>query len=347
MVFVNEKKFACEACIKGHRSSSCHHTERPLFEVKKKGRPVSQCFKCRELRQERHVHSKCTCTPRRPVVDKVPIPAARPDKKPRRFMPSVPTLPNGISDALQPLSASSPPDFRRTVHSLLNPCHCKSIRQCTCRKTPCIAGPSSGDIVEDYGLQTLAEAAMLFRDPLVQDSSSEHSMDPPPRSCCVGKRAVVSPHAVPPAYLDLPPILVGPIPSTSAPDFPTMPPLSSIESIAGSGCTCGLHCICPGCIEHRTPRYVDVSHKDCSEGCGHCVDRTAGIELPGLEISTLGESIVDAFFARATALPDPPANRRTNMETGNVTIYPCDSLSGRSTGEAEERGVVLASSKDA
>jgi hypothetical protein len=50
-----------ESCIKGHRSSSCHHTDRPLFEIKKKGRPVSQCEKCRELRQSRRVHSKCNC----------------------------------------------------------------------------------------------------------------------------------------------------------------------------------------------------------------------------------------------------------------------------------------------
>ncbi|KAF8203742.1 hypothetical protein BJ912DRAFT_210540 [Pholiota molesta] len=27
MVYVNSKKFACESCIKGHRSSSCHHTD--------------------------------------------------------------------------------------------------------------------------------------------------------------------------------------------------------------------------------------------------------------------------------------------------------------------------------
>ncbi|KAF8973839.1 hypothetical protein BDZ97DRAFT_398793 [Flammula alnicola] len=80
MVYVNSKKFAwyfhsghgfpssdadasspSESCIKGHRSSSCHHTDRPLFEIKKKGRPVSQCTKCRELRQSKKFHSKCTC----------------------------------------------------------------------------------------------------------------------------------------------------------------------------------------------------------------------------------------------------------------------------------------------
>jgi Copper fist DNA binding domain len=50
-----------ESCIKGHRSSSCHHSDRPLFEIKKKGRPVSQCSKCRELRHSRKMHSKCEC----------------------------------------------------------------------------------------------------------------------------------------------------------------------------------------------------------------------------------------------------------------------------------------------
>jgi hypothetical protein len=50
-----------ESCIKGHRSSSCKHANRPLFEIKKKGRPISQCEKCRELRQSKRVHSKCLC----------------------------------------------------------------------------------------------------------------------------------------------------------------------------------------------------------------------------------------------------------------------------------------------
>ena len=51
-----------ESCIKGHRTSSCNHTERQLFEIKRKGRPVSQCEKCRDLRKTRRVHSKCLCS---------------------------------------------------------------------------------------------------------------------------------------------------------------------------------------------------------------------------------------------------------------------------------------------
>ena len=50
-----------ETCIKGHRSSACKHTDRPLFEIKKKGRPVTQCDHCRELRKTKQVHVKCLC----------------------------------------------------------------------------------------------------------------------------------------------------------------------------------------------------------------------------------------------------------------------------------------------
>ncbi|KAI0089877.1 hypothetical protein BDY19DRAFT_888733, partial [Irpex rosettiformis] len=48
-----------------------HHTERPFFEIEKKGRPFSQpCEKGREPRKTKRVHSKC-----------VYIPAEKEDKK--------------------------------------------------------------------------------------------------------------------------------------------------------------------------------------------------------------------------------------------------------------------------
>ncbi|KAL7415969.1 hypothetical protein BDY24DRAFT_327173, partial [Mrakia frigida] len=47
--------------LPGHRSSSCTHTDRPLFEIKKKGRPATQCTHCRELRKTKQVHVKCMC----------------------------------------------------------------------------------------------------------------------------------------------------------------------------------------------------------------------------------------------------------------------------------------------
>src|ERR1700733_13571948 len=117
-----------ESCIKGHRSSSCKHSDRPLFEIKKKGRPVSQCEKCRELRQSKRMHSKCLCN----LAEGVNIgPSSSQPPPPRkksacflrpemsralpdhsvlaagRFVPITPSLPNGISDALFCFGSSS------------------------------------------------------------------------------------------------------------------------------------------------------------------------------------------------------------------------------------------------
>ncbi|KAF7728374.1 hypothetical protein EC973_006182 [Apophysomyces ossiformis] len=60
-MYINGIKFACSTCIKGHRSSHCNHTDRPLLEIRKKGRPVTQCAYCRDLRKTRQVHIKCAC----------------------------------------------------------------------------------------------------------------------------------------------------------------------------------------------------------------------------------------------------------------------------------------------
>ena len=77
MPLMDGKKFACAgarraelseltraACIKGHRSSGCKHVDRPLFEIKKKGRPPTQCAKCRELRKSKGMHGRCKCDDR-------------------------------------------------------------------------------------------------------------------------------------------------------------------------------------------------------------------------------------------------------------------------------------------
>lgn len=60
MIF-EDVKFACETCIKGHRSSQCRHTDRPLHPIRKKGRPISQCDHCRSCRTSSASHSKCEC----------------------------------------------------------------------------------------------------------------------------------------------------------------------------------------------------------------------------------------------------------------------------------------------
>ncbi|KAK6460620.1 hypothetical protein DFJ63DRAFT_235845 [Scheffersomyces coipomensis] len=39
MILIDELKFSCVECIRGHRSSSCRHHARPLLQVRSKGRP--------------------------------------------------------------------------------------------------------------------------------------------------------------------------------------------------------------------------------------------------------------------------------------------------------------------
>ena len=61
-IVVNGKKYACNSCIKGHRSGKCNHKNRELLELQPKGRPKTQCAHCRELRIVKKIHIKCLCT---------------------------------------------------------------------------------------------------------------------------------------------------------------------------------------------------------------------------------------------------------------------------------------------
>lgn len=339
MVYVNSKKFACESCIKGHRSSSCTHTDRPLFEVKKKGRPVSQCTKCRELRQSRKVHSKCTCNP----VGDSPTPAelvrVLSGSKSRRFIPIVPALPNGLKDVLQAsgIHSYAPADARQRVASLLNPCSCKSVWRCKCRESN-----PSGSKHERNSDALVLPAAMCCGEASASSSATpgapmmHRSFRQSSPTMSSNKRpnhdSVITPGPdLPPIYLD-----VAPASTPLIPTFPTMPPLSTIASLAGSGCTCGVQCACPGCLEHRGAEHASKDRKDCANGCGTCVDHSIGIALPNSEPGT---NYLDKFFARAAALPAPPANRKMgvgmDLDPMNVTVYP------DAARDAGERGVAF------
>lgn len=83
-MLIDGEKWACEACVRGHRVSNCQHSgtttfernsldscasmadlptcsDRPLQHINKKGRPVSQCPHCRGLRKSRSTHVRCDC----------------------------------------------------------------------------------------------------------------------------------------------------------------------------------------------------------------------------------------------------------------------------------------------
>ncbi|KAI9807564.1 MAG: hypothetical protein M1825_005504 [Sarcosagium campestre] len=60
-MLIDGEKWACDACVRGHRVSNCQHSDRALQHINKKGRPVSQCPHCRVLRKSRSSHVKCDC----------------------------------------------------------------------------------------------------------------------------------------------------------------------------------------------------------------------------------------------------------------------------------------------
>ncbi|KAJ3576272.1 hypothetical protein NP233_g534 [Leucocoprinus birnbaumii] len=343
MVYVNSKKFACQSCIKGHRSSSCHHTDRPLFEIKKKGRPVSQCDKCRELRQSKRFHSKCTCTPKSDPASRGEVLASTTSKS-RRFIPIVPALPNGLRDvfASSQVPTSLPPDARQRVDTLLNPCTCKSVWKCNCQAVQ-LSSPTDKSATESTGdLATLAHVATMSC-----CDSSTNCLAPSLPSGLARRNNPRTPHQgsnkrakhhhdhnhtkhrqTPSPALELPPIQTSseslPLLPNEVPDFGFMPPISTITSLAGSGCTCGVECACPGCIEHRGPKHAATDLDDCTDGhCASCIDNQSGIALPtssspfssASAASSSTSSSVDfinksaslnRFFARAAALPPPP-----------------------------------------
>ncbi|KAI8097859.1 uncharacterized protein B0P05DRAFT_437550, partial [Gilbertella persicaria] len=49
------------SCIRGHRVKKCNHNDRDLIPIVKRGRQVTQCNHCRDLRKTNQSHVKCTC----------------------------------------------------------------------------------------------------------------------------------------------------------------------------------------------------------------------------------------------------------------------------------------------
>ncbi|KAI8889541.1 hypothetical protein K501DRAFT_329039 [Backusella circina FSU 941] len=58
---INGVKHACASCIRGHRVKKCNHVEREMVPIPKRGRQISQCNHCRNLRTTNRTHVKCTC----------------------------------------------------------------------------------------------------------------------------------------------------------------------------------------------------------------------------------------------------------------------------------------------
>ncbi|KAJ3842352.1 hypothetical protein F5878DRAFT_607889 [Lentinula raphanica] len=138
MVLIESKKYACETCIKGHRSSACKHTGRALYEIKKKGRPVTQCEHCRELRKTKQVHVKCICHKEETIVGGEQTSGC--SKQGVNKMLESAAFPNGLPKALEASVAGQLLSQGATSDSDIDSCSCLSGDECHCW-TPRKAAP--------------------------------------------------------------------------------------------------------------------------------------------------------------------------------------------------------------
>lgn len=244
------------------------------------------------------------------------------------------------------------------VDSLLNPCNCRSLWKCKCRASAKEKSASRQPVTAS-GLSALANAAAAAME-CSPSSSSSFPEAPGKRSIHRRSPATGTPMAVnkhqrhekqsfdrPRSQkIHLPPLLYAESSSSSSlpsipavPNFDFMPPIEQITSLAGSGCTCGVRCACPGCVEHRGTDHADhEERRNCADGCGTCVDPSLEFSLPlstRAESSSFGpyshpessngakESFLDRFFARAAALPPPPEYRKRSaiLDPMDTTLY--------------------------
>ena len=218
------------------------------------------------------------------------------------------------------------------VASLLNPCQCSDVWNCGCRTSasnasnaphvnsefaaqmPVLSPNSNNNAsaqVTSDGLETLARAAAaVLLSPLtprssilsnqIASSSGTHDHACPSRS----RRSsdATSPTSTPTPILDLPPLVFPEVPGTT----PVVPPFSTFTTLAGTGCTCGLTCQCPGCPTHHSRPGVDSGNAQ-EQDCMTCVDPTLHvIDRSGSRGSYMESPILEKFFAIAQRVPPPP-----------------------------------------
>ncbi|CCD27444.1 Cup2p NDAI_0K02530 [Naumovozyma dairenensis CBS 421] len=62
MILLDGDKYACDLCIRGHRASTCNHTDRRLTKLRPKGRPSTNCSHCKEIRRISNVNPSGSCS---------------------------------------------------------------------------------------------------------------------------------------------------------------------------------------------------------------------------------------------------------------------------------------------
>lgn len=288
MVLINGRKFACEACIRGHRASNCSHTGRRLQLIRKKGRPSSQCDLCRTKRASGNFHGRCDCLEDESLQD-----SNRIRKQDEKSEKGIETFTPFLIDQETPfgnLDGESTSQSKHSIQSLMNPCQCRTTGICNC----CSRASSSKD-----GMQAVVKTASVDQpascgcngdnqccddgiesvqcSPLIAANINLPAIQP---SCCGGNtksRTTQSSHLAP---------LLDSIPSSL--------PMTTEEAdaILAPDCHCGPDCTCPGCLmeNENARKNRKKGNEECPDKCLTCSACVLGLTRPS------GIEAVDAWM---------------------------------------------------
>lgn len=312
MIFIDGRKYACDACIRGHRASTCNHTQRQLQAVRPKGRPSSQCEQCRTKRATGSFHGRCDCG------DRSQSPTNQDDGAKgagagaggqTRLLSS--TL---ASIAGSPESEPGQSKGRHSLESLMNPCRCRTTGICTCCKTA--SDPKEGAAAKrgaaaaetaggaesqtDNGGSPCCDGTRCCSD-AINDCSSPVKGSMAKKSCCSGKNdAASSPQSASSSTV------------AAGPHAHSVPPATYDEMHAALGtstdCQCGPTCSCPGCEGNMHPDSEEDIDDDCPTKCETCVPCAFGLTRPS------GIDVVDQWIANDTA----PSGSMPPMQQGQA-----------------------------
>ncbi|KAF8171305.1 hypothetical protein BJ912DRAFT_120490 [Pholiota molesta] len=289
-MIISSKKYACETCIKGHRSSACKHTDRPLFEIKKKGRPVTQCEHCRELRKQKQVHVKCVCEQKDfPQQGASPCSGSKPGFESAAFPTGLPpalgasvAFPNSADGA----SSDSDPGGVLNGHrcKLGDPCTCVTPRSRIRASDASDSHPSSsrragGGLPIPTPAANILERIYALR-PIVPRPPSQgpYTTGGPLHNPSMGV-----PHGHASRHHDgFTPYGsrhgVRPLPNGNLGIWSRKRGMDMDNLSLPSMCECGDDCSCPGCIHHSRATAIPSSsaYSSCSNPahCGTCLDCT-------------------------------------------------------------------------
>ncbi|GAA5914141.1 hypothetical protein JCM6882_004935 [Rhodosporidiobolus microsporus] len=306
-------KFACQTCIKGHRTTTCGHNDRPLYEIKKQGRP--RTLTAIEMSRSQIVIEKAASTSDgrgspTPTDDGGDDDSSKRRKKRKQPDFARPDLPHGLnkssrlsSSPTRESSPACPPSFADIE---IEPCACLSGGMCDCPEAVEVASSSAAaspvlDLDQIFSLD-LPAAPLPFFDisaypPSITDDSIWSTTSDSASTASTGRTS------------------------------PTPP---NLDLDAAEWCTCGTGCPCSTCswaasvatsdLPQPPPAFeveVDVKPvkpkiKLCGEGCS-CAHRSCTHCIRG-------PVTLSALIALATRLESQSSQSQTNKR--GVTALP-------------------------